>query len=62
MYDEANFVVERDNGRIVTEAILIQLAAASILSDKARKEFTKRTQSLSFEVRAIPDDVWEDIE
>lgn len=55
LYDEANLVVERVNGRIVTEAHLLQSAVQSILSTEASKEFTKRINGLSIEVRAIPD-------
>lgn len=50
--DEANLVQERENNRIATEAILLQLAAGSIVSTKAGKEFTKTMKGLALE--AVP--------
>lgn len=50
--DEANLVQERENGRITTEAILLQLAAGSILSTKVGKEFTKTLKGLALEAVA----------
>lgn len=51
VYDEAALVEERENGRIVTEAVLLQLAVASMLSKKAKTDFTKRIKSLSVDVK-----------
>jgi hypothetical protein len=52
LVDEANLVRERENNRIATEAILIQLAAGSIVSTKNAKQFTKNLDTLA--VRAKP--------
>lgn len=38
---------ERENNRIVTEALLIQLAAKSAISNKAGKEFSKAIKALN---------------
>lgn len=51
VYDEAALVEERENGRIVTEAMLLQTAVASILSKKAKSAFTKQIKSLTVEVK-----------
>jgi hypothetical protein len=51
VFDEAAFVEERENTRIVTESVLIQLAAASIMSKQARSAFTKRLKMLNVEVK-----------
>ena len=50
--DESNLVTERENSRISTEAIILQLAAASILSTQAGKEFTKTVKGLAVEAVA----------
>jgi hypothetical protein len=49
LIDETNLVQERENARISTEAILLQLAAGSILSTKAGKVFTKTLNGLAKE-------------
>jgi hypothetical protein len=51
LYDESNLVRERANGRIVTEAQLLQMAVASILSKESRKEFAKTTKRLNVETK-----------
>lgn len=51
VHDEAALVEERENGRIVTEAMLLQTAVASILSSKAKTAFTKQIKSLNVEVK-----------
>lgn len=50
--DETNLVHERENNRLTTEAILLQLAAGSIVSTKAGKEFTKMLKGLAQEAVA----------
>lgn len=50
--DESNLVQERENNRITTEMILIQLAGGSIVSTKAGKEFTKAVKGLALEAVA----------
>lgn len=54
--DEAGLVEERENNRIVTEAILIQQAISSVLSAKARSGFTKSVRNLNVrsKVRRLP--------
>lgn len=47
-------VQERENGRIATEAVLLQMAVATILSPKARTSFTKRLKELSVTTRPAP--------
>jgi hypothetical protein len=47
LHDEANLIVERENARIATEAFLIQMAVAGILSQEAREAFTKRLEDLN---------------
>jgi hypothetical protein len=50
--DETNLIQERENARITTEAILLQLAAGSIVSTKAGKGFTKTLKGLAVEAVA----------
>lgn len=47
VWDEAELVVERLNGRIATEAVLTQMAVSSVLSEKAGKQFNKMVKKLS---------------
>jgi len=47
VWDEARLVVERRNREHATNAILTQLAVASILSKDGRKEFTKTVKRLN---------------
>lgn len=47
LWDEADLVVERVNSRLSTEAVLIQLAAASVMSKDALKQFNKIVKRLS---------------
>lgn len=54
LYDEAALVEERENGRIATESILIQLAAAGVMSKPARSAFTKRVKNLNVETKLRP--------
>ena len=49
--DEAALVVERENGRMVSEALLLQSAVGSILSRQARSAFTKKIKSLNVEAK-----------
>lgn len=53
VYDESNFIVERENTRIITEADLVQLAVSGILSPKARTAFTKRLKALNVETKPV---------
>lgn len=46
-------MIERENNRIITEAQLVQLAAGSILSDKARKAFTENVKRLNVWTKPI---------
>lgn len=46
VWDEAEIVVDRVNGEMVTQAVLFQSAVASILSEKAGKEFSKLIKQL----------------
>lgn len=47
LYDESNIVIERINGRIITEAQLVQMAAGSIMSKGTRKQFSKTVKELN---------------
>lgn len=49
VWDEAELVVERLNSQMVTEAILVQSAVASLLTKEGGKEFTKLTKRLTGE-------------
>ena len=51
--DEHNLIVERENGRIITEAQTLQLGMAGILSPKAVKAFTDRIKELNVQVKTI---------
>jgi hypothetical protein len=51
--DESNLIVERENGRIVTEAQTLQLGIAGILSPKPGKAFTERIKELNVQVKPI---------
>lgn len=51
--DESNLIVERENGRIVTESQTLQLGMAGILSPKAVKAFTARMKELNVQVKPI---------
>jgi len=51
--DESAFIVTRENGRITTEANLLQLCVAGILSPKARTAFTKQIEALAIETKPI---------
>lgn len=51
--DEHNLIVERENGRIVTESQTLQTGIAGILSPKARKDFTERLKDLNVQVKPI---------
>tara|TARA_Y100001963_G_C6500434_1_gene317610 strand:- start:115 stop:309 length:195 start_codon:yes stop_codon:yes gene_type:complete len=53
VFDEANMIVERENSRIITDAQLIQLAVAGILSQKARTAFTKQIKALNIVTKPI---------
>lgn len=44
--DEAKLIADRLNGQIVTEAVLLQAAAASIMSKEGGKLFTKLIENL----------------
>ena len=52
--DEAALVVERENGRIITEAHLVYLSVNGILSQKARTAFTKTKKALNVETGPLP--------
>jgi len=47
VHDESALVVERVNGVMATEAILIQQAIASVLDKKAAKLFTETVKRLT---------------
>lgn len=47
VYDEANFITERQNARMSTEALLLQQAVGALLEKKVRKQFTKTLKSLN---------------
>lgn|GEM_PF-1283053 len=51
--DEANFIVARENGRITTEATLLQLAIGGILSKEARGAFKKQVEALNVDTKPI---------
>ena len=51
--DEANFIHERNNARIVTEAQLRRAAGVSLFSDKGRKEFSKLTKQLNITTKPL---------
>jgi hypothetical protein len=46
VWDEASLVVERENRRLKTEAILIQAAAGSIISEQVGKQFDELVEGL----------------
>lgn len=52
--DESGFVLERENGRAIMDAQLIQLIVTGLLSPKARKQFTKQVNSLNVASKPIP--------
>lgn len=52
--DEAAFCEERENNRIITESVLIQLAASSLVAKSARSAFTKKLKTLNVEVNPKP--------
>lgn len=41
MWEEAALVVERDNGQLASEALLMQMAVSSLFSKEAGAEFNK---------------------
>lgn len=41
VWEEADLVVERDNQRMATETLLIQMAVSSLFAKEAGKEFQK---------------------
>lgn len=45
--DEAALIVQRINGQAVTDALLLQNAAASVLSKEGAKQFKKLIKQLS---------------
>lgn len=47
VWDEAKLVVERRNRAHATDALLVQMAVASILSKDGAKEFSKKIKGLS---------------
>lgn len=47
LWDEARIVQERHNGFAVTQAVLTQLAVASLFSKEAGQQFAKLTKRLS---------------
>lgn len=47
VWDECRLVVERHNGAHATQAVLVQLAVASILSKDGAKEFKKTINRLN---------------
>lgn len=51
--DESNLIVERENGRIVTECQTLQLGMAGILSQKAVTAFTERLKMLNTHVKPM---------
>lgn len=51
--DELGFVLERENGRAIMDAQLIQLIVTGLLSPKARKQFTKQVNSLNVASKPI---------
>lgn len=53
VFDEANFVLERTNSRIITDAQLKQLAATSVLSKGSRSKFGKMIKSLNISVKPL---------
>ncbi|QPZ53311.1 tail protein [Achromobacter phage vB_AchrS_AchV4] len=47
LWDEGDLVVERLNGQAITEAVLFQMAAGSLLSKDAAREFKKIVTGLN---------------
>lgn len=47
MFDEAGFITERVNQQIATEAMLVQMAVHSLLSQKMQKQFEKHIKKLT---------------
>jgi len=47
LWDESELVVERLNSQAITEAILFQMAAGSLLSKDAAREFKKMVTGLN---------------
>jgi len=53
LYDEANFVIERENNRLITQAELAQHSIYGLLSQKSRSAFTKMVKTLNFVTKPI---------
>lgn len=56
LMDESNLVIERQNGAIVTEANLLQMAVHGVLSKSARDSFAKSLKKLNVETRLLNDE------
>jgi hypothetical protein len=53
VYDEANFIIERQNTDTATETLLLQQAINALLGKAARKQFTKTLKSINVTTRPI---------
>jgi hypothetical protein len=53
VYDETNFIIERQNSATATETLLMQQAINALLGKDARKQFTKTLKSLNVTSRPI---------
>lgn len=53
VFDEANFIVERQNSMIATQVLLQQQAINALLSKNGRKQFTKTLKNLNVETGPI---------
>lgn len=49
--DEANFITERENARMILEAELVRQAVAGLLVKGARKQFSKLVKTLNVEAK-----------
>ncbi|MNK37380.1 hypothetical protein D3C87_559460 [compost metagenome] len=47
LWDESDLVIERLNGQAITQAVLFQMAAGSLLSKDAAREFKKIVTGLN---------------
>ena len=53
VYDETNFIIERQNSNMSTETLLLQQSINALLGKGARKQFTKTLKSLNVTAKPI---------
>lgn len=55
VWDEANLIIERENGRMITEANLIRLAISANLGKDGDRQFQKAIKPLNITVAPYED-------